>query len=103
MYLKSCIIQIYSEFIQINGYPEQVFEKINEEYKLSGNLNIASNNKSNINNDITNTTYMLVLPFKGEAGERIIQLINKAVKIFFSQNNVIQNVYRKRSLAHTLI
>ena len=103
MYLKSCIIQIYSEFIQINGYPEQVFEKINEEYKLSGNLNIASNNKSNINNDITNTTYMLVLPFKGEAGERIIKLINKAVKIFFSQNNVIQNVYRKRSLAHTLI
>ena len=72
-----------------------MFEKINEEYKLSGNLNIASNNKSNINNDILNTTYMLVLPFKGEAGERIIKLINKAVKKFFPQNNVIQNAYKK--------
>ena len=56
-------------------------KKISEECKSSGNLNITTNNKSNINNDITNTTHMLVLPYKsettykGERGQRIIKSI----------------------------
>ena len=56
-------------------------KKINEECKSSGNLNITTNNKSNINNDITNTTHILVLPYKGEItykgerGQRIIKSI----------------------------
>ena len=37
-----------------------MFDKINQECKLSGNYNIPTNNKSNIKNDITNTTHMLV-------------------------------------------
>ena len=44
-------------------------KKINEECKSSGNLNITTNNKSNINN-ITNTTHMLVLPYEGEIPKR---------------------------------
>ena len=39
-------------------------QKINEECKSSGNLNITTNNKSNINNHITNTIHMLFFPIK---------------------------------------
>ena len=56
------------------------FYKINEECKLSGNLNITTNTKSNFNNDITNATHMLVLTYKGEREQRNIKSINKAVK-----------------------
>ena len=40
---------------------KRVLEKINEECKLSDNLNITINSKSNINNE-TNTTQILVGP-----------------------------------------
>ena len=63
------------EFTQINGYPKWVFDKINEECKLSGDRNITTNNKSN-SNDVTNTTHMLVLPYKGERGQRIIKVLS---------------------------
>ena len=79
-YLEAELIKLKHEFTQINGYPKWVFDKINEECKLSGNLNITTNNKSNINNDLTNTTHMLVLPYKGERRQRVIKSINKAVK-----------------------
>ena len=75
-----------------------MFDKITEECKLSGNHNIIFNNKSNINNDITNTTHMLVLPYKGERGQRIIKSINKAVKKILPQNHVTQNVYKSKKL-----
>ena len=61
--------------------------KINEECKSSGYHNITTNNKSNINNDITNITHMLVLTYKGETEQRIIKLINKAVKKILPQNH----------------
>ena len=41
------------EFTQISGYSNWMFHKINEEYKLSGINNISTNNKSNINDEIT--------------------------------------------------
>ena len=72
-YLEAELLKIKHEFTQINGYPKWVFDKINEECKLSNNLNITTNNKSNINNDITNTAHMLVLPYKEEGGQRIIK------------------------------
>ena len=73
-----------------------MFEKINEECKLSDNLNITTNNKSKINNNITNATHMLVLPNKTKCKrrQRIIKSINKAVKKILPQNHVIQNVYK---------
>ena len=60
-------------------------KKINEECKSNGNL--TTNNKSNINNDITNTAHMLVLPCEGERGQRIIKLIKQAVKKILPQNH----------------
>ena len=77
-----------------------MFEKIKEEYKLSDNLNITINNKSKINNNITNETHMLVLPNKTKCKrrQRIIKSINKAVKKIFPQNHVIQNVCKSEKL-----
>ena len=75
-----------------------MFEKISAECKLSGNLKITTNNKSNISNDITNTTHMFVLQYKGERGQRIIKSINKAVQKILLQNHVTQNVYKSKKL-----
>ena len=68
-------------------------KKSNEECKLSGNLSITTSNKSNINNDIFNTTHMVVLPYKSGRGQRIIKSISKGVKKILLQNHVTHNVY----------
>ena len=73
-------MEIKGEFTQINGYRKWMFDKIDGECKLSRNLNITTNNKGNISNEVTNTTHMLVLPYKCERGQIIIKSINKAVK-----------------------
>ena len=97
-YLETELIKIKHEFTKINGYSKWVFHKINGECKLNGNLNITTNNKSNINNDITNTTHILVLSYKGERGQKNIKSINKSVKKILSQNHVTQNVYKSKKL-----
>ena len=76
-YLEAILIKIKHEFTQI--------EKCNEKCKLSGSLNITTNNKRNISSDITNITHMLVLPYKGDRRQRIIRSINKAVKKILPQ------------------
>ena len=79
------------------GYPKWVFEKINEECKLSSNLNITTKSKNNINNDITNTTHMLVLPYKGERGQRITKSINNNIKNFFHKTMLYRMFIKVRS------
>ena len=66
--------------------------KNEKEFQLNGNLNITTNDKSDINNGITNTTHMNVLPNKVKRGQRIIKSISEAVKKIFPQNHVTQNV-----------
>ena len=41
---------------------------------------------------------MLVLPYKGERGQRIIKSINKVVKEILPQNHITQNVYKSKKL-----
>ena len=84
-YLQAELLKTKHEFTQTDGYPNR--KKINEECKSSGNLNITTNNKSNINNDVTKITHMLVLPYKGETEQRIIKSINKVVKKILPQNH----------------
>ena len=98
-YLEAELLKIKHEFTQIKGYLKRVFEKINEECKLSGNLNIITNNKCNINNGITNTTNILLLPYKSERGERIIKSINKAVyKENFTSKPCYTKCYKSKKL-----
>ena len=75
-----------------------MFDKIDGECKLSRNLNITTNNKGNISNEVTNTTHMLVLPYKCERGQIIIKSINKAVKKLPPQNHVTQNLYKSKKV-----
>ena len=89
--LEAELLKIKHQFTQINGYPKWIFDKIIEKCKLSRNLNITTNNKSKIKNNITNITHMLVLTYKGERGQRIIKSVNKAVKRILPQNHVAQN------------
>ena len=73
---------------------------LNEQCKLSDNLNITTKNKSKINNNITSATYMLVLPNKTKCKrrQRIIKSINKSVKKILPQNHVIQNIYKSEKV-----
>ena len=41
---------------------------------------------------------MLVIPYKGERGQRIIKPINKAIKKILPQNHVIRNVFKCKNL-----
>ena len=41
---------------------------------------------------------MLVLPYKGERGQRIVKPINKAAKKILPQNHVTQNVYKSKKI-----
>ena len=100
-YLEAEILKIKHEFTQIKSYPKWVFEKINEECKLSGNLNITIKNKSNMNNDITNATHMLVLPYRGERGQRIIKSINNDVKNFFLKTMLYRMFIKVRRFYET--
>ena len=75
-----------------------MFGKINEECKLCGNINITTNKKSNMTNDITSKTRMLVLSYKGKRGQKIIISINKAVKKIFPQNHVMQNICKSKKV-----
>ena len=97
-YLEAELLKIKYEFTQIKCYPKWMFDKINE-CKLNRNLNITTNNKGNINNEITNTTHILVLPYKCERGQIIIKSINKALKKLSPQNHVTQNLYKSKKVA----
>ena len=75
-----------------------MFDKINEEFNLSGNFNVNANNKRNINNNINNATCVIALRYKGEGRHKIITSINKAVKKILPQNYVTQNVYESKKV-----
>ena len=61
------------EFIEINGYPKWILNQLKEECKLV-NEQYHSNIETNIDNStVTTTTHMLVLPYKGEKGEKMIK------------------------------
>ena len=52
----------------------------------------------NINNDISNTTHVLLITYNRERGQRIIISINKAVRKILPQNHVTENVYESYKL-----
>ena len=50
------------------------------------------------NNSVTTTTQMLVLPYKGEKGEKLIKLLNKHVKKVLPGNHLSRNAYCSKKL-----
>ena len=65
--------RIEREIIEINRYPKWIVNQLKEEYKLV-NEKYHRNIKTNINsNTVTTTTHILVLPYKGKKGEKLIK------------------------------
>ena len=90
------IEQIEEEFININGYPKWVFDQVNEECKAPRNADYGNNVTAN--NESISTTHRLILPYKGEQGQKIIKSLNNYVKRLLPQNHTAQHVYISRKL-----
>ena len=76
--LQNELIQTEEEFIKINGYPKWVFNQVNEECKVPRNVDYDKNVTAN--NENISTTHKLVLPYKGERGQKIINSVNNYIK-----------------------
>ena len=61
--------------------------------------NIIETFQTNINkNTVTTTTHMLILPYKGEKGEKLIKSLNKHVKKVLPEHHLSQHVYSGKKL-----
>ena len=49
-------------------------------------------------NTVTTTTHMLVLPCKGEKGEKLIKSLNKHVKKVLPENHLSRHAYRSKKM-----
>ena len=89
---------IEREFIEINGYPKWIVNQLKEEWKLA-NEQYHRNIETNIDsNTVATTTHMLVLPYKGEKGEKLIKSLNKHVKKVLPENDISRHAYRSKKL-----
>ena len=70
---------------------KEVCKLVNEQYYRNTETNID-------NNTVTTTTYMLVLPYKGEKGEKLIKLLKKHVKKVFPENHLSRHAYSSKKL-----
>ena len=59
--------------------------------------NIIETFQTNINkNTVTTTTHMLILPYKGEKGEKLIKPLNKHVKKVLPENHLSWHGYSSK-------
>ena len=69
-----------------------------EEYKLV-NEQYRRNTETNIDdNTVVTTIHMLVLPYKGEKGEKVIKSLKKHAKKVLADNHVSRHAYRIKKL-----
>ena len=73
-----------------------MLEQVHEECKVSRTADYDNNVTGN--NESISTTYRLILPYKGEQGQKIIKSINNYVKRLLPQNHTAQHVYISRKL-----
>ena len=82
--------------VTINGYPKWLLGQVNEECKAPRNADYDNNVTAN--NESISTTHRLILPYKGEQGQKIIKSLNNYVKRLLPQNHTTQHVYISRKL-----
>ena len=82
-------------FIEINGHPKWIVNQLKEECKLV-NEQYHRNIESNI--DSNTVTHMLVLPYKGKKGEKLIKSLNKHLKKVLPENNLSRNAFSSKNL-----
>ena len=94
--LQNELKQIEEEFINKNGYPKWVFDQVNEECKAPRNAGYDKNVTAN--NENISTTHRLIIPYKGELGQKIINSLNNYAKRLLPQNHITQHIYISRKL-----
>ena len=90
--------RIERKFIEINGYRKWIVNQLKEECKLLNEQYHRNIETYTDNNSVTTTTQMLVLPYKGEKGEKLIKLLNKHVKKVLPGNHLSRNAYCSKKL-----
>ena len=93
--LQNEMKQIEEKFININGYPKWVFQ-VSEECKAPRNADYDNNVTAH--NESISTTHSLILPYKGDQGQKIIKSLNTYFKRLLPQNHTAQHVYISRKL-----
>lgn len=103
---------IEKEFIEINEYPKWIINQLKEECKLlheknNNTTHVVNNIHSNDNSDnntanninVENiTTHMLVLPYKGDKGEKLMKSLNKHIKQVLPENHQSRFAYKSKKL-----
>ena len=69
---------------------------MNEECKVPRNADYDNNVTAN--NESISKTHRLILPYKGEQGQKIIKSVNNYVKRLLPQNHTAQHVQKSRKL-----
>ena len=69
---------------------------MNKECKVPRNADY--NNNVTANNESISTTHRLILPYKGEQGQKIIKSVNNYIKRLLPQNHTAQDVYKSRKV-----
>ena len=69
---------------------------MNEKCKAPRNADYDNNVTAN--NESISTTHRLILPYKGEQGQKIIKSFSNYIKRLLPQNHTIQHVYISRKL-----
>ena len=69
---------------------------MNEECKIPRKADYDSN--VTVNSESVSTTYRLVLPYKDEQGQKIIQSVNNCVKRLLLHYHTAQHVYKSKKL-----
>ena len=94
--LQNELKQIEVKFIKINDHPKWVFHQVNEESKVPRNTDYANNVTEN--NESISTTHRLILPYKGEQGQKSLKWLHNYVTRLLPQNHTAQPVYISRKL-----
>lgn len=71
---------------------------MSEEYELSRNANYVTTNNASIN-----TNHRLILPYKGEEGQKIVKPVNNYLKNVLSENHAAQHIYKRSNWGLHLI
>ena len=93
--------RIAREFIEVIGDPEWIVNQLKEECKLVNEQDYRNIETNIDNNIVTTTNHMLVLPYKGEKGEKLI-VIKQACQKVLPENHLSRYAYSSKRLGSFL-
>ena len=68
---------------------------------MNGDCKVPRNDYDNnvtANNESISTNHRLILPYKGEKGQKIVKSLNNYIKRLLPQNHTAQHIYKSRKL-----